>query len=402
MSRRFALYFTVAVLIMALPVTYVIVLESNQQPTVPLNTLNYYTEQFPPCNYQEDGAPTGIAVDLLMEVTNRMSSKVSASQIHVVPWTDAYQAALTGENTVLFSTARLDSREGSFKWAGPIFTDSYALFTNWDNFVEINAADDLNGYRIGVIKDSAAITKLTDAGVGEDNLVYYTNASEIINDLMGGDLDYWCYAKVVGRTLTEQLTGNYYAFRNAFQLSEYSYYYAFSTDVPDSTVAAFQQAIDAVKTEKDAFGISVYDQILASYIPTQGAIITPEELVAFVHSAYDYAQQNGREMALHEFNDQNGSFVAGELYIFAYNMEGNTLALPFQPDVIGTNRWNLTDANGTPFIQQIIHTAESGGGFVRYSYVDPADDYAVKPKVSYVLPIDGDWLVGSGIYEAQT
>jgi len=401
MSRRNLYLLTAVVLVVALSASSVYVL-IGQQGAPELGSITYYTEQFPPCNYQEDGVATGIAVDLLMAVTDRLGSKVSADQINVASWTDAYQTALTGENTVLFSTARLASREDSFKWAGPIFTDSYALFTNWNNFVEVESVADLDGYHIGVVKDSAAVTKLTSAGVDEANLVYYTNASAIITDLMVGDLDYWCHAQVVGRTLTEQVTGNYYAFRNAFQLSEYSYYYAFSLDVPDSTVEAFQQAIDAVKAEKDAQGYSVYEKILASYIPTQGASITPEELVAFVHSAYDYAQQNGRETALQEFNDQTGQFIDGELYIFAYNMAGDTLALPFQPDVIGTNRWNLTDANGTPFIQQLIHTAESGGGFVRYSYVDPADDYAVKPKVSYVLPVDGGWLVGSGIYEAQT
>ncbi len=397
MSRRFAFYFTIAVLVMALPVTSVIVLESNQPPTVSLNALTYYTEQFPPCNYQENGTAKGIAVDLLTEVTARMGSTVSPDQIHVVPWTEAYQAALGGENTVLFSTARLPQREASFKWAGPLFTDTYALFTRWDNNVTIKQASDLNAFKIGVIKDSAAVTKLTDAGVVESQLVYYTNGTAIINDLNGGKLDYWCHAQVVGRTITEQVTGNYYAFRNAYQLSEYSYYYSFSTDISDSTVNAFQQAINAVK-QKDSSGSSAYDKILVRYIPTMGTATTPEELVDFVRSACEFAQQNGRT-ALHEFNDPAGQFVKGELYVFAYDMSGNTLALPFQPDIIGTNRWNATDANGVPYIQQIIHTAESGGGFVRYAYLDPADNFTVKPKVSYVLAVDQEWLVGAGIYE---
>lgn len=400
MSRRYTYYFIGIVLIFALTVGSVYVLFGHQN-TSQVNTLTYYTEQFPPCNYQENGVAKGIAVDLLTEATDRMGSKVTADQVHVVPWTDAYQAALTGENTVLFSTARLPSRQDSFKWAGPIFTDSYALFTRWNNNVTIESASDLNGYKIGVIKDSAAITKLTDAGVDESQLVYFTNASTIIDQLSSGDIDFWCYAQVVGRTLTEQVTGNYYEFKNAFQLSTYDYYYAFSKDIPDSTVNAFQQAIDAIKQEKDTSGSSAYDRILARYIPTQGTSTTPEELVAFVQAAYEYARQNRKETALSEFNNQNGQFVDGELYIFAYDMSGKTLALPFQPELLGTNRWNATDANGTAFIQQIIQTAQSGGGFVRYSYADPADNFAVKPKVSYVLMAGQDWLIGSGIYEAQ-
>ena len=49
-----------------------------------------------------------------------MGTPVSPAQVHLVPWNEGYQAALTGNNTVIFSTARLPERESSFKWAGPI------------------------------------------------------------------------------------------------------------------------------------------------------------------------------------------------------------------------------------------------------------------------------------------
>jgi polar amino acid transport system substrate-binding protein len=399
MSRRYV-YFLAIVLVVAISVTSVCVLYFGQQPASSMNAFTYYIEQLPPCNYQENGAVKGIAVDLLTEITGRMGNKITADQVHVVPWTEAYQAALTGEKIVLFSTARLSERESSFKWAGPIFTDSDVLFTRWDNTAVIESASDLNKYRIGVIQDSGAVLTLTEAGVDESQFVYFTDTTAIIEQLTSGDIDFWCHAQVGGRTITEQVTGNYYAFKNAFQLRSYDFYYAFSKDIPDSTVNSFQQAIDALKQEKDAAGITTYDRILGRYIPTQGTTISPEELVEFVQKAYMYTQQNSREAALSEFNKQTGQFVEGELYIFAYDLSGNTLALPFQPEIIGTNRWNTTDADGTPFIQQIIETTQSGGGFVRYSYLDPADNNTVKPKVSYVMMAGQDWLIGSGIYEA--
>ncbi len=82
-------------------------------------TLTYYTEQFPPYNYQENGTLKGVAVDLLGEITGKMGSRVTPDQVHLVPWTEGYQAALTRKNTVLFSTYRLTEREQSFKWAKP-------------------------------------------------------------------------------------------------------------------------------------------------------------------------------------------------------------------------------------------------------------------------------------------
>ncbi|NYT06470.1 MAG: histidine kinase, partial [Methanomicrobiales archaeon] len=135
--------------------------------------------------------------------------------------------------------------------------------------------------------------------------------------------------------------------------------------------------------------------------PAPTARQSPEAMVAFVQIAYEYAMVNGKDAALSEFNNPDGRFAEGELYIFAYDLTGTTLALPYQPDLLGTSRWNATDANGTAFIQEIIGTAESGGGFVRYHYPDPAENFTVRPKISYVMMVDGEYVIGSGIYGAD-
>ncbi|GAB7016262.1 cache domain-containing protein [Methanogenium cariaci] len=128
---------------------------------------------------------------------------------------------------------------------------------------------------------------------------------------------------------------------------------------------------------------------------------SPEELMAFVQNASEYAEVHGQEAALREFNNPSGQFVKGELYIFSYDLEGTTLALPFQPDLIGKSRWNTTDADGTAFIREMIEMAQSGGGFVRYQYLDPSDNNTVKPKLSYVVEVDQSWIIGSGIYDPE-
>jgi signal transduction histidine kinase len=135
--------------------------------------------------------------------------------------------------------------------------------------------------------------------------------------------------------------------------------------------------------------------------PFSNSTASPEELVAFVEKAFEYAHVNGQEVALREFNNQTGQFVDGELYIFAYDINGTTLALPLEPEIIGTNRWNATDANGTLVTQDLIAAAQSGGGFVRYLYEDPAENFTVKQKLSYVMMVDNDWIIGAGIYDPQ-
>lgn len=127
--------------------------------------------------------------------------------------------------------------------------------------------------------------------------------------------------------------------------------------------------------------------------------VTPEELKAFVINAYVYAQTKGKTAALAAFNDPNGEFIDGELYIFAGTMNGTVLSVPYQPALIGANSWFAEDASGVKYVQRMIARAEQGGGYVLYLYPNPDQDYSPELKVSYVMPIDNEWLIGAGMYE---
>ena len=235
-----------------------------------LAALTYYTEQYPPYNYQENGTLKGVSVDLLGAITDKMGYKATPEQVHLAPWTEGYQATLTQNSTVLFSTVRLPEREASFKWVGPIATYKYVLFAGWDKAISINSTVDLKNYRIGVITDDAAIPQLVAVGVDRSQLVEETNATVLIGKLAHGDIDLWCYPEEVGRFLTEEITGNYYSFNVVYKLENIELYYAFSEDIPNSTINVFQQALDALKEEKDTTGFSTYDMILGQYIPAIG------------------------------------------------------------------------------------------------------------------------------------
>ena len=125
---------------------------------------------------------------------------------------------------------------------------------------------------------------------------------------------------------------------------------------------------------------------------------TTEELKSFVEKAYVYTQTHTKEEALRAFNDQNGEFVDGELYIFAYGMDGETLSLPYQPGLIGVNRWIREDPNGIKILQRMAARAQQGGGYVYYMGPNPDHQYAQEFKLSYVIPVDDTWFIGSGIY----
>lgn len=274
-SRRYAYFFLIAVLTGALALAAGCLSEPEDTsgdltgPATPA-ALTYYTEDLPPYNYLENGTLQGIAVDLLEAITEQMGEKVPRDEVRLAPWTEGYTAALTQNATVLFTMARTPERETSFKWVGPISTDRYVLFAGRDRAIAVAGPDDLKNYRIGVIADDISIQQLLDLGVDRSRLVQETNVSAIIAGLESGEIDLWCYSETGGRHFAEEVTGNAYTYTVVFTLQDVDNYYAFSRDVPDETVRSFQQALDALKLETDATGISTYEQILGRYIPSIG------------------------------------------------------------------------------------------------------------------------------------
>ena len=85
-------------------------------------------------------------------------------------------------------------------------------------------------------------------------------------------------------------------------------------------------------------------------------------------------------------------------YFFIYDLQGNNLMHPRQPELVGHNLWNLRDDNGQPTVQRLIERARAGGGLERYMWLKPSTSKPA-PKLGYVVPMARwGWMMGTGIY----
>ncbi len=141
-------------------------------------------------------------------------------------------------------------------------------------------------------------------------------------------------------------------------------------------------------------GSSIY----LSDIPSKFSPDSRKALVDFVNQALEYAKKNGNDSALRAFNDPASNFTNGDRYIFAYDFNGTTLALPYQPELLGKNRADAKDPNGVEFVQDSIALSMSGGGFTYYIYPDPEMNMTERLKLSCIVKVDDSWFLGSGIY----
>jgi hypothetical protein len=127
---------------------------------------------------------------------------------------------------------------------------------------------------------------------------------------------------------------------------------------------------------------------------------TPDQAKALVDKALAYVKANGTEKAYKEFNTPGSQFFDGELYIFAYDMQGNNLALGGNPKMTGKNLLEMKSADGKFVIQDFIGIIKSKGeGWYEYKWSNP-ETKKIQDKSSYIKKIPGtDAFLGCGFYK---
>jgi cytochrome c len=147
--------------------------------------------------------------------------------------------------------------------------------------------------------------------------------------------------------------------------------------------------------------LSIIALILMLTLPLAGPAASdgPQECETVVKQCVAMFQAEGREAALTAINDPKGSFVKGDSYAFALNMDNKMLAHPFDKKVLNLSINNVVDANGDRLFTKMKGVAEKqGSGWVEYTWAKPGEDGA-KRKKSYIMKVPGEELyVGAGYY----
>jgi signal transduction histidine kinase len=127
------------------------------------------------------------------------------------------------------------------------------------------------------------------------------------------------------------------------------------------------------------------------------------ELVHLVEKAAELVRLKG-EAAFSDFRAPGSQWQQGEAYIFVLDPDGNAVVHP-DPEQENTNRLDLKDINGKPFIRGFIETVTAftnkPEGWYHYQWPVPGG-LLPRWKSSYVrlvhAPSGNDYIVGSGVY----
>lgn len=377
-------------------------------PTPPLPAdMMFVTEDYPPLNYVENGTIKGISVDILRGVLREMDAPVSSDTIRVLPWSKAYETALSRNNTAVFATIRLPEREPLFKWAGPLDSERKVIFSLTENPPAIASPADLNHYTIGVVKEDSAHLQLLGLGVNASQIYAYPTAPSLISAAQEKTINLWCYGETAGRYSSRKVTGDPNYFVVVYSLESQDHYFAFNRNTSDQYVAEFQAALDTLRNQPDDTGITEYQRIIYHYLGVsciQNPPVSREQVTGLVNFTAEeiekdtpgtIARINAGE---HPFWDRENR----ALYVFVYDTNVTIVAEADNPRLVGAHMKGKTDVASTPFRDQLVEKALAGGsGWVDYIWIIPGEN-GVYYKSAYCRLVKGSdgeaYIVSSGMY----
>lgn len=123
-------------------------------------------------------------------------------------------------------------------------------------------------------------------------------------------------------------------------------------------------------------------------------------VVQGIYNSYqkgEISEKEAKELAKEEIRNMRYR-DDGSGYMWIDDTDYNLVMHPILPEQEGSNRYDLTDKNGVKIIQDIMVSANAGGGFNEF-YFTKADGVTVAPKIAYSQKFEPwGWVITTGNY----
>ena len=125
---------------------------------------------------------------------------------------------------------------------------------------------------------------------------------------------------------------------------------------------------------------------------------TADQARQMVFDAMVHVRGLGLERAAVDFQNPHGPFINRDLYVFVFDRAGYYVVHGAAPQRDGTPLRDIEGLDADKLVDDAFAACdESQGGWVTYAITNPLTG-SVQAKISYVMPLDDDRLIGSGCY----
>lgn len=215
-----------------------------------LEAMTWYTEEYPPYNFaNEEGLPTGMAVDILLAAFEKMDVKLSANDLKIISWNRSYKYVQRKPGTALFSMTYTPEREKILKLVGPAIPLSISIIAPKQSKIIIRSTDDLNQLKIGVVSNDIGDQLIKKLSLNNAVVKRISNSEQLFSLLKTGKVDVVAYSVDVFKTAIKKAGGNPSHYDGVHVLHEGQSGYAFHNSTDQSVLDHLQHVIDGLKSD---------------------------------------------------------------------------------------------------------------------------------------------------------
>ncbi len=221
--------------------------------------IRFMTEEYPPFNMSNaDGLATGIAVDVLVGMFERLGVSKTAADVEVLPWARGYKEVQEKPNTALFCMTHTQERDPLFTWVGPVAPTRISAFALKSRGLTINSPEEMQDLAAAVIRDDVGDALAQGAGI--KNIDRAATNDQNIKKLNAGRVDIWIYEESVAQWQIKDFGFNPEDYEVVYVLSSAELDYAFHKDTDTALIEQLQKTLDDMKTDGS------YQAILDQYL----------------------------------------------------------------------------------------------------------------------------------------
>ncbi len=233
---------------------------SQQKAARILEAMNWYTEEYPPYNFEgEDGLPTGMAVEILMAAFREIGVGVAEADIRIAPWNRSYKFIQKKPGTALFSMTYTPERQKVMHFVGPSVPVNVSIIAPKKNSISARTPAELSELRIGVVRDDIGDQLIRKFAVSAEAIRRKNSIKQLLYLLGAGRVDAVAYATDVFNHAVKNTGGKASDYEELIVLKNGQLGYAFHRDTDTNVLEFLQKAIDDLRAE------GTIDKIIAKY-----------------------------------------------------------------------------------------------------------------------------------------
>ncbi|MBI1771461.1 MAG: transporter substrate-binding domain-containing protein [Burkholderiales bacterium] len=163
-------------------------------------TIKLLIQEYAPFTHTDlkTGEIQGALTEKITEILKRAGDNYSISSTSLAR---GLNSTLNDDNTCLFGFRRTSDRESSYKWVGPLVTDTWVLYGRKTDTRILKSVEDAKAYSIGSYKNAATGLQLSEQGY---KIEFASQDEDNPRLLVNGRLNYWIVSESHGMHLAQQ------------------------------------------------------------------------------------------------------------------------------------------------------------------------------------------------------